>query len=480
MPVGVDDLFAYHASPGALGRLLPPWQAVDIVSSDQSLEPGSRVVLRIPAGPLSVLWIARHGNCQPPWFFEDVQEQGPMAAWHHQHRFTANEQDPTAHRPNGSTLTDRIDYRMPLGRIGQALLGLMVRGQLESMFRYRHRVTREDLAMLADQQFPPQRIAISGATGLVGRQLCSLLGVAGHQVVRLVRSLDDVSAAADESPPKLPAIAPWHDDQQLRQLDGVDSVIHLAGYPIAEKRWTSRVKRMIRDSRVQKTRQLCESLARLDNPPKTLLCASATGIYGDQGDRWVDESAPPGEGFLAEVAEAWEAACQPARQASIRVVHLRFGIVLSPRGGALAKMLTPAKLGLAGRLGSGRQWWSWIGIDDAIRAIYHTLATPSLSGPVNIVSPQSLTNADFTNTLGRVLHRPTILPAPALGLRLLLGEMAGPLLLASTRVRPTQLIDSGFQFNQGELHDCLAHLLGKTTRQRDHNPAATAESNEQP
>jgi uncharacterized protein (TIGR01777 family) len=237
--------------------------------------------------------------------------------------------------------------------------------------------------------------------------------------------------------------------------------VHLAGENIAGGRWTAAMKQKIRDSRVNGTRSLCEALARMESPPKVLVVASAIGFYGNRDDEIMDESSKAGEGFLSDVCREWEDATQAARDAGIRVVNLRIGVVLSPKGGALAKMLTPFKLGGGGIIGNGRQYWSWISIDDVAGAIHHALMTDSLSGPVNAVAPNAPMNREFTKTLGRVLRRPTILPMPAFAAKLALGEMANDLLLASTRVEPTKLIESGYKFRQPTLEKSLRHILGK-------------------
>ncbi len=226
--------------------------------------------------------------------------------------------------------------------------------------------------------------------------------------------------------------------------------------------WTPAVKARIRDSRVNGTRLLCEALARLSNPPRVLVCASAIGYYGDRGDEVLDEASSPGSGFLPEVCQEWEAATEPARAAGIRVVNLRFGVILSPSGGALAKMLTPFKLGAGGRIGDGRQWMSWIALDDVIDAIAYALNTESLAGPANCVAPQPVTNLEFTKTLGRVLHRPTIFPMPAVAARIAFGEMADALLLASARVLPKELSAAGYPFRYPQLEGALRHMLGLT------------------
>ena len=243
-------------------------------------------------------------------------------------------------------------------------------------------------------------------------------------------------------------------------LDGVDGVVHLAGENIAAGRWTAARKARIRDSRVDGTRRLSEALARLEQPPKTFIVASAIGFYGDRGDERVTEASAPGSGFLPEVCQAWEAAAAPASDAGIRVVHLRIGIVLTPAGGALGQMLLPFKMGVGGVIGSGRQYMSWVALDDVLASVLHALRTEGLSGPVNVVAPNAVTNAEFTNALGRVLRRPTVLPMPAFAARLVFGEMGDALLLASARVEPTRLEESGFVFGYPVLDGALGYLLG--------------------
>ena len=283
-------------------------------------------------------------------------------------------------------------------------------------------------------------ITVTGSHGLVGSALIPALEAAGHTVRRL--SL--------RGQPVNPAV-----------LEHVDAIVHLAGEPIAVERWTPLQKSKIRDSRVEGTRALCDAVARTETPPKVLVCASAIGYYGDRGEERLREESAPGAGFLSEVGVAWEAAAEPARRKGLRVVSLRFGIILARQGGALAKILTPFRLGLGGRLGSGKQWFSWVTLEDVVGAIQFALATESLCGPVNVVAPQPVTNAEFTQVLGRVLQRPVALPVPAFALRLLLGEMADALLLASTRVEPAALIAAGYRFRHPELEPALRALLGQ-------------------
>lgn len=295
-------------------------------------------------------------------------------------------------------------------------------------------------------------VAVSGASGLIGTALISSLAATGYQVTRLVRR------------PARTGELQWDPASGLldpARLGVVDAVVHLAGENVGV-RWTAERKRRIKASRSMGTRSLSESLARATVKPKVLIAASAVGIYGNRGDEILTEGSTlgdPSRDFLAEVAQEWESATEPARQAGIRVVNLRIGIVLSPRGGALRRMLLPFHLGLGGRLGSGRQWMSWIAIDDVIGAIEHALTSETLRGPVNLTAPEPVTNRDFTAALGRALSRPAIVPVPAPLLRLALGEMAGGTVLASARVLPTRLLESGYRFQYSDLSSALRHVL---------------------
>jgi len=305
-------------------------------------------------------------------------------------------------------------------------------------------------------------VAVTGASGLVGSALVTGLTSAGHRVVRVVRGAGAASVAGQR-------LARWDPESGALEpsaLAGADAVVHLAGESVAGGRWTEAKKRRIRSSRVDVTRRLAEALPRLERPPRLLVSASAVGYYGDRGSEILREDSAPGPGFLAEVCREWEAATDPAARAGIRVVRLRIGMVLSRRGGALGAMLTPFRLGAGGPVGSGVQWVSWIAIDDLVGAILHALATESLAGPVNAVAPEPVTNRELARTLGRVLRRPALLPLPAVAARLLFGQMADELLLASARVEPARLRATGFTFRHARLEDALRHELGRPHRTR--------------
>lgn len=297
-------------------------------------------------------------------------------------------------------------------------------------------------------------ILVTGSTGLVGSTLVPFLRAEGHQVTRLVRSTPRPGEAEVYWDPMAKSVA-------TPGLEGIEAVVHLAGETIAAGRWSPEKKMRIRNSRVQGTRVLCEALAQLIHPPQVLVSASAIGYYGDRGKQLLQEESRPGTDFLAEVCQAWEAATAPAAQAGIRVVQARLGIVLSPSGGALAQMLTPFNMGLGGVLGTGRQYMSWIALDDVVGILHHALLTSVLRGPVNAVAPHPVTNREFTKTLGRVLRRPTWFPLPSFMARVLFGEMADALLLASIRVEPARLGDTGYRFRYPELEGALRHVLGK-------------------
>jgi len=351
-------------------------------------------------------------------------------------------------------LEDHIEYALPLGRAGDRAGGRAVRSLLETTFAYRHRVTADDLAAhAAGRGGKAMKVAISGASGLIGSALVPSLTTGGHEVVRLVRRAPSGRGEA--------AWDPARGTVDRAALDGVDAAVHLAGEGIAGGRWTEARKERLRSSRLGPTRGLAEALASLPRPPKVLVSSSAVGYYGDHGDAWVDETCPAGDDFLGRLAAEWERAAQPAASAGIRVVNLRTGIVLSPAGGALGKMLTPFRAGVGGVLGPGTQYMSWIAMDDLLGAIHHALLTDGLAGPVNAVAPEPVTNAVFTKTLARVLGRPAIAPVPSFALRLLFGEMADAALLSSTRVRPARLLATGYRFRFTDLEGALRHLLGR-------------------
>jgi hypothetical protein len=450
LPASASEAWAWHARAGALERLLPPWEEVR-VQRHEGIGEGDRAELELRLGPLRTRWVAEHVDVQPGEGFTDRMVSGPFASWAHRHRFTPE-------GPESCRLTDDIRFRLPGGWLGDLVAGRVVRNQLNRTFGYRHATTSHDLAVHG-RYFGdgPRRFLVSGSTGLVGTALTAFLSTGGHEVTRLVRGATSGRSAGDRT-------VSW--DPAGGRLDptsvsGHDVVVHLAGAGIADGRWTPERKALIRSSRVDGTDLLARSLAAAPEPPEVLVCASAVGFYGDRGDMEVDEGSAGGAGFLADTARAWEAAARPAAEAGIRVVFLRFGMVLTPAGGALAKMLPPFRLGLGGPLGDGRQYWTWLAMDDLLAIVLHVASRTDLSGPVNAVSPSALRSAEFASVLGRALGRPAVLPVPAPALRLLFGQMAEETLLAGAKVRPSRLLESGFEFRYPELEEALRHLLGR-------------------
>lgn len=447
----VEEVFQWHVRPGAFERLVPPWEPVEVVERSGKIEDGARVVLKTKIGPFDSRWVIRHEDLIENRQFRDIQVSGPFAEWQHMHRFEPD-------GPSACQMEDSIEYVLPGGSLGEQLGGAFVRHRLERVFRYRHQILAQDLALHHKYKpHAPLRILVSGSTGLIGSSLVPFFTTGGHQVTRLVRTEPKPGECAIRWQPST-------DQMDTRRLEGFDAVIHLAGENITGF-WSEEKKRRIRESRVRGTRLLSEALASLQNPPRIFLCASATGYYGDRGGEVLTEESGPGEGFLAGVCRQWEEATEPAARSGIRVANLRFGVILTPKGGALAKMLLPFKLGLGGRMGDGQQYLSWIAIDDVIGGINHVLMTEALKGPVNFVAPDPIKNYLFTEILGEALSRPTLIRIPAAALRSLMGEMADEMLLASVRAMPSRLSATEYSFLYSDLACALKHLFGKAQAQ---------------
>ena len=438
------SVFRWHARPGAFERLVPPWESVRLEGPTARIEVGAQQEVSLALGPLRRRWRSEITSVRPDREFSDTQLSGPFAAWVHTHSMRDTE-------GGHSRLEDHVRYRLPLGALGSLVAGRFVRAQLERMFRYRQRLTEQDLARHRAVPAAPRDILVSGASGFVGQALCAFLTTGGHRVRRLVRSRPRNADEFGWDPQKA--------EVDRAAFEGVDAVVHLAGENIAGARWSAARKRALLDSRVEGTRQIVDAMRASKTRPRSFLCASAIGYYGDRGDERLDESSESGQGFLAELCRAWESeACALPEP---RAVQLRFGVVLGGGGGALARMLPPFSMGAGGRLGSGSQWMSWVALDDVIGAIHHALFDEGLAGPVNVVAPGAVTNAEFTRTLGRVLRRPTIATMPAFAARLAFGELADELLLAGQHVLPRRLQQVGYRFSQPELEGALRHQLGR-------------------
>lgn len=441
-------MLAWHARPGAFERLSPPWVDVRVRERPAALRAGESFILDLGLGPLHRAWHGRLTRVDAGGFTDDLV-RGPLPAWRHDHCFFPD--------GAGCRLEDRVTFTMPGGQVGAHVAGTYIRRQMERMFAWRHMRLRADLAV---PETPPlgARVAISGASGVIGAPLADMLTTRGHTVLRLVRR-----------PPATPDEVFWQPGAGSRggqidpaALEGVDAVVHLAGESISRGRWTAAKKERIRESRLAGTRLICQTIANLSRRPRVLLAASGTGYYGDRGDQELHEDAGVGSGFLAEVARDWEAAVEPAVQAGVRVVNLRIGVVLAARGGLLPAMLPWYRLGLGLVPGTGRQWWPWVGLDDTVNAILHAMNADDLRGPLNVVSPAPAVAADVCAALAKALDRPLLMHAPDWAMRAAAGEKADAV-FASARAAPDRLRQSGFRFTHPGLDAALRWELGLVT-----------------
>lgn len=450
------EVFAWHERPGAFERLAPPWRELQVIARDGGIRDGATVSLRTKIGPAWVRWDVEHRDYIEGVQFRDVQRRGPFAHWEHWHRV-----EPVGDG-RACVLTDEITYRLPFGRLGRWGGGAFVRAELERLFDYRHAITKADVELTSRYiSVRPMTFLIAGASGLVGRSLTAFLQTQGHAVIRLVRR---ATAEADEV-----FWNPAANELDPQAVRGVDVVVNLSGEGVADARWSPARKDAILRSRIDSTRTLVAAISGVKQErhrPFALISASAVGIYGNRGDEVLDESAARGAGFLADVCEAWEREAVSADALGVRVVELRTGVVLTPAGGALARLLPVFKAGLGGRLGGGRRWMSWISIDDLVGAIYHAVLDRRCDGPVNAVAPQAVTNSEFTRTLARVLRRPAVLPVPPAVLRAAFGGMADETLLAGARVTPGKLHEAGYAFRHENVETALRHELGRARSER--------------
>jgi len=355
---------------------------------------------------------------------------------------------------DGTTvIKDSVEYRLPLHSLSKPFAGWYVHSKLSKMFAYRQNVSRNDIEILNEYKPEPKTIVISGSTGVVGSELIPYLQTQGHKVIRLIRNekqlcIGDVC---------------WNPNADVMEdkFEGADVVIHLAGEPIGNENWTNEKKLSIVDSRTKSTSLLAKTIAAMENPPKLLISASAIGFYGDRGEEELDEESETGRNFISNVCYHWEKATKSAEEKGMRVVHLRIGVALTPAGGALERMITPFALGMGMVLGSGKQYFSWVGIDDVLYAITHIMETESLQGPVNLTAPNPVTMREFSEGIADVMNRPCMFRVPEWLIRLMYGQMGEEVLIAGSRVLPKKLLESGFRFRYPLLDDALRHLLGR-------------------
>ncbi len=480
MPASPGELFAWHERPGAFQRLAPPWETLRILSDPHDaggLRDGAHLIFQIRKWPAWITWEARHLGFEPGVRFIDEQVRGPMAFWRHTHSClpapgsgTGSVTGPTS---GTSIMEDALEYRLPAQALSGVLAGGFLRAELERMFAFRHARLRADLNRHAQMRAAGlgtgTRWAISGSSGVIGSALASLLTTGGHRVDRLVRGRarperGEIFWQPGGSPAGTADGGSEASRGQVDQaaLEGCDVVVHLAGEPVLPRGlggWAKGQREAIRASRVEGTRTLARAIGSLARPPRVLICASGIGFYGNRGDEELAEDATVGSGFLAEVSRDWEAACEPARQAGVRVVNLRIGAVLTPRGGALAGFLPTFRLGMGVVIGTGRQWMSWIGLDDLLGVIVHAASNDALSGPLNAVSPAPVRAGEFARTLAHVLDRPLMMNLPTFMLRAMMGEVADAAVW-SCRAVPDRLRTSAFRFQHANLERALRWELG--------------------
>ena len=441
-----SKVFDWFERKGAFQRLMPPWEVAKVIRADDSLENGSLRAFRFPMGPIKLTWESEHLGYEPPHKFEDVMKKGPFKSWHHVHLF---EQNGTT-----TTVSDQVDYRLPLGPLGRLFGGRMVKKRIERMFKAREERLIRDMERHAQfSNLAKKKILIAGSSGLIGTQLSAFLDTGGHEVWKLVRRKAKTSENEIQ----------WEPDEGVinkSSIEGFDIIIHLGGAGIGDKRWTKKRKQKIVSSRKNSTTLLSDTISSLEKKPEVFMVASAIGYYGNRGDEKLTEESSPGAGFLSDTTQDWESYSDSARKAGIRVINIRTGIVLSAVGGALGRMLLPWKLGGGGKIGNGKQWMSWISIDDQVYAMHHLMMSENTSGAYNLTAPEPAQQKVFAKTLGRVLRRPAFAPIPKISMRILFGELAGPLLFEGQHVLPKRLEDSGYQFLHNDLESALRDTLG--------------------
>ncbi|MGB0726461.1 MAG: TIGR01777 family oxidoreductase, partial [Candidatus Poseidoniaceae archaeon] len=451
MPASQSALWAWHDSPEAFVRIMPEWERLTPVQLG-SLEDGQQTRFKMRLGPLRPMWIAEHFDVKDGHAFSDRMVKGPFGRWDHEHRFDAD--------GASSKVVDTVEWRLPFHLFSGWTAPITVMPRIRSMFRFRSDRVRSDLKRIEETaELPRRRVLVSGSTGLIGTQLCAFLFAAGHDVVRLLRKETVLPKHLADS-----EVVRWNDrsgEVLEGSFEGFDAVIHLAGAGIGDKRWSTARKALLRDSRIGPTRHLAKALASAEQPPEVFLSGSAIGVYGNRGDEVLTESSTRGEGFLCDMANAWEDAALPAQEAGIRLIHLRTGLVTTAAGGLLGKQLLPAKMGAGGPIRGGRQRLSWISMDDYVHAVHHLMMHTEADGPFNITAPNPVPQRTFAKVLGRVLRRPSFAPLPGFVVRIMFGEMGQELILEGQHVEPQRLLDLGFRFEHPELESCLRHTLGK-------------------
>jgi uncharacterized protein (TIGR01777 family) len=438
----VEELFAWHTRSGAFARLNPPWNPVKVLFSSGGIENGTRVRLQAGMPPITFTWELEHSGFSENVQFIDSQVKGPFSHWKHTHSFSSRSS-------TTSQIHDAIYVRFP---IGNTFALPFLRKELARVFKYRADVLQKDLVSHAKWSSHPRlKVLIAGASGLVGTHLSAFLTTAGHTVFRLVRRTPHNNDEFE-----------WHPEKgTIAEIPPVDAVINLCGEDISQGRWNAGKKARLITSRIIPTQLLASKIKEGKIVTKSFISASAIGFYGSRGSEILSEHSPRGEGFFPQLAAQWEEAATSVESVGVRSLQLRFGVILSARGGALKKMLLPFLSGVGGQLGTGEQWFSWIALQDVLSGIEHILYDERASGPINFTSPSYITNREYTKALGKVVRRPTICAIPAMCLRLIFGELADEALLSSCKATPQKLSDLGYCFQLPEIEGALRFELGR-------------------
>tara|TARA_A100001037_G_scaffold210093_1_gene188291 strand:- start:1710 stop:3104 length:1395 start_codon:yes stop_codon:yes gene_type:complete len=447
--VSADTCFKWHAAKGAFARLNPPFAPVEILEEPDELKAGAEVLIRVPT-PLpffGIKWRLTHPEYVEGEYFRDTQVKGPFKSWEHTHNFKDLDK-------NTSEMKDVLKFALPLGILGRIFGAPIVKKQLSALFNYRHTILNLDMETLKNNN-ESLNILISGSSGLIGSALIPYFTTQGHTVTRLLRSEGEKSEGIEY----------WDYENRTTTIDSnqkFDVVIHLGGVNLAGGRWTNKRKDQMLKSRTDSTSFLSEIITSLKTPPKVFLCASAVGIYGTTNANPRDEDSDVGNLYSSMIVDEWEKATKRVSDAGIRVVNLRFGMVLSPLGGALKKFVLPAKMGVGGKLGNGKNLISWISMEDVLGVVTHCVTNEAISGPLNVVANDMYTNKRLIQTICKVLKRPCLFPVPAFVLIFMFGkQMAKETIFVSTSVSNSKLIDSGYKFKFPELESALRHMLGK-------------------
>lgn len=443
----LEDHWKWYDSEGAFRRIMPDWEGLEPIQVGK-IKDGEMTIFPVQMGPVKKKWVARHENVRELHGFDDTSLKGPFAKWDHSREFSED---------NGKTVAiDSVDYKLPMHFATGWTKGFTVIPRVKAMFAFRNRRVTMDLKRIPKKRM---KVLVSGSTGLIGKQLCAFYSCMGHEVHRLIRNSTKLPPDANQE-----RVVKWNDQSGeiiSGTLEGFDCIIHLAGAGIGDKRWSESRKDLIKTSRTVPTKNLTDLISKLEKKPEVFIQGSAIGYYGNRSDEILDEDSSIGEGYLPETCKEWEEASASLEEIGIRRVVIRTGIVMSCLGGALAKQLFPAKMGGLGPVGGGKQYQSWISLDDQIHAMHHLMLKEDCKGVYNLVAPNPTTQKDFAKTMGRIFIRPSFAPLPKFMVKILFGEMGEKLLLESQRVQPKRLIESGYEFNHTHLEDALRHMTGK-------------------